>query len=112
MESRWCKLFAVKNDTDAIAHAQWMKWVWEGENLPAAPARCGNNEEALTYEVRSGPIRVGSRSRSQVKVQEGKVQSEAGVGCSGARVPRFQGRAGCGQARQLGQADGSRGSPR
>lgn len=80
------------------------EWVWEGEILPAAPARCGNNEEASTYEVRSGPmIRVGSRSRSRFRSNP-----RAGAGCSGAQVGSqgSKGRAGCEQARQVRQAAG------
>lgn len=80
--------------------------VWEGEILPAAPAYCGNNEEASTYEVRSGPmIRVGSRSRSRSRSRfrsnprQALVAQVHQVGSQGSK-----GRAGCGQARQVRRA--------
>lgn len=63
MESRRCKLFAVKNDTKQL-HAQWMKWVWEGEILPAAPAYCGNNERGVDLRGQVG----ADQGRVQVKV--------------------------------------------
>lgn len=89
--------------------------MWEGEILPAAPAYCGNNEEASTYEVRSGPmIRAGSRSKVQVKVQV-QVQSEAGGRWdaqvhTGSQVPKDG--LGAGRPGRFSRAVGRRSSPR
>lgn len=105
MESRRCKLFAVKNDTKQL-HAQWMKWVWEGEILPAAPAYCGNNGRGVDLRGQVGADQGRVQVKVQVKVKvPGPIQGRRWLllRCTGFPQIPETGSVRAGQARQSGR---------